>query len=211
MMNKLQDIDFYFITDGNISKKGNKSDVSKAVGAGCRIVQYRVNNKSDQDMLKEGEELKNICKNKAFFLVNNRADIAFAIDSDGVHLGQNDLPIDIARRIVGENKIIGKTVHNTKEAVIAEKRGADYVGLAPIFYTDTKKDTVEPIGLDIIKDVRKTIDIPIVAIGGINRENVKSVILKGADAAVSVSAVISSDDVFKEVRDFIGLIREAKI
>jgi len=210
MLNKLGDIDFYLVTWSSISKKGNISDVENAVDAGCRIIQYREKNKDTKQLITEAKKLKEICKNKAIFIVNDNIEVALEVNADGVHLGQEDIDINTARKKLGKNKIIGQTVHSLEEAENAEKEGANYVGLAPIFETDTKKDTISPIGKETIKEIRDKINIPIVAVGGITKENVKQVISTGADAAVSVSSVISSDDVFREVRRFIGLIREAK-
>ena len=135
----LKYIDFYLVTDSRFSKKGTLSDVKEAVEAGCQIIQYREKNKSTQKMIYEASEIKRICRNNAKFLVNDRIDIALAVDADGVHLGQNDMPIEIARKLLGEDKIIGLTVHNVNEAIEAENKGADYVGLGPIFDTVTKK------------------------------------------------------------------------
>ena len=194
-MNDLSDIDFYLVTYPSVSEKDNLSDVKNAIAAGCN----------------EAKTLKKICKNKAIFLINDRVDVALAVNSDGVHLGKNDIPIETARKILGKNKIIGLTVHNVEEAINAEKDGVDYIGLAPIFKTDTKEDSGTPCGLDMILKVKKSVKIPIVAVGGINKDNVKEVIKKGADSIVAVSAVLESNDVFNEVSQFIRIIKEAKV
>ena len=203
-MKKLNDLDFYLVTYSSVSRKGTFSDVKNAVDAGCKIVQYREKNKSARKMIKEAKKLKQICEGKAIFLVNDRVDVALAVGADGVHIGQNDISVEDARRLTGPDKIVGLTVHNVKEAIQAEKMGADYVGLAPIYNTDTKEDSGIPCGPETIAQVRKNINLPIVAVGGVNKNNVKEVISKGADSVVSVSAVLSSDDVKKEIVDFIG-------
>ena len=195
MLNKLEDIDFYLVTWSSVSKRGNFSDVENAVDAGCRLIQYREKNKDTKELIEEAKKLKEICKNKAIFIINDNLEVALEVDADGVHLGQDDVEIDIARKKLGKNKIIGQTVHSLEEAVNAEKNGVNYIGVAPIFETDTKKDTINPIGKEIIKEIRDKINIPIVAVGGITKENVKQVISYGADAAVSVFQVISSDAV----------------
>jgi len=205
----LKEIDFYLVTDSGLSKQGTFSDVQDAVASGCRIVQYREKNKSTKEMVAEALQIKAICRDEALFLVNDRIDVALAVDADGVHIGQDDMPIDIARAILGADKVIGLTVHNTSEATEAEKSGADYVGLSPIFDTATKSDAGKGIGTERIKDVKNAINIPIVAIGGINKENCKSVIENGADGLVAISAVLCSDDVQRETRDFITIIRKA--
>ncbi len=203
-------LDFYFITDSSLSKNGSINNVKAAVSAGCRIIQYREKNKCTKDMLEEAKKIKEMCKSKAVFLVNDRVDIALAVDADGVHLGKEDMPYAAAREMLGPDKIIGLTVHNASEAAEAQGIGADYVGLSPIFATSTKKDAGKPCGTAMIGKVKAKIKIPIVAIGGINRKNVAEVIKSGADSAAAISAVMNSNDVQKEVSYFIRIIRENK-
>lgn len=206
----LKEIDFYLVTDSGLSKKGTLSDVKKAVEAGCKIIQYREKNKSTKGMIDEASEIRRICSDRAIFLVNDRVDVALAVDADGVHIGQDDMPIETARKLLGPDKIIGLTVHNVDEAVEAEKNGADYVGLGSIFDTSTKKDAGKGIGPARIREVKNAIKVPVVAIGGINKENCRNVVENGADSLVAISAVICSDDVKKETREFINIIREIK-
>jgi len=208
--NRLSDIDCYFITDSRLTKKGTLSDVRNALKAGCRIIQYREKDKGTREMVREAQQLKYLCQERALFLVNDRIDVALAADADGVHLGQDDMPFDIARHLLGLNKIVGLTVHNVGEAKEAERFGADYVGLSPIFPTDTKPDAGAACGIKTIREVRKAISIPIVAVGGINIENVEEVISAGADAAAALSALICQDDVYEATRHFISAIRSYK-
>ena len=209
-MNNLEDVDFYLVTDSDSSKNGIFSDVENALKAGCKIVQYREKNKSTKDMIEEARQLKEICEGKAILLVDDRVDVALAVGADGVHIGQEDIPYETARLLLGMNKIIGLTVHNLEEAIEAEKLGVDYIGLAPIFKTDTKEDAREPIGTKMIETVRKNVSLPIVAVGGINKHNVKDVIDSGADSVVSIYAVLNSDNVYNEVSEFAKIIKEAK-
>ncbi|MDD3318051.1 MAG: thiamine phosphate synthase, partial [Methanosarcina sp.] len=190
--------------------KGTLSDVQEAVESGCRIVQYREKNKSTKEMVFEASEIKRICSDRAIFLVNDRIDVALAVDADGVHIGQDDMPIEKARKLLGEDKIIGLSVRNREEAIQAEKSGADYIGLGPIFDTATKKDAGEGIGPLKIKEVKAAIKLPIVAIGGINKENCESVVQNGADSLVAISAVVCSDDVKREIKYFIDTIQRIK-
>lgn len=206
----LKEIDFYLVTDSELSKKGTLSDVKAAIEAGCKIVQYREKAKSTKAMVCEASEIKEICGDKAIFLVNDRIDVALAVDADGVHIGQDDMPIKIARKLIGPDKLIGLSASSLEEAIEAEKAGADYVGLGPIFDTSTKKDAGKGIGSAKIKEVKAAIKIPIVAIGGINRENCESVIQNGADSLVAISSVVCSDDVKKETEIFIDLINNMK-
>lgn len=206
----LKEIDFYLVTDSGLSKKGTLSDVKEAIEAGCKIVQYREKNRSTKEMIGEAAEIKRICSDKAIFLVNDRIDVALAVDADGVHIGQDDMPIGTARMLLGEDKLIGLTVHNKDEAIEAEKKGADYVGLSPIFDTATKKDAGDGIGSEKIQEIKTAISIPVVAIGGINKENCESVVQNGADSLVAISAVICSDDVKSEIKSFIDIIRKIR-
>ncbi len=206
----LDEIDFYLVTDSDLSKQGTLSDVEKAVAAGCKIVQYREKKKSTKEMVVEAFQIKSICAGKAIFLVNDRIDVALAVDADGVHIGQDDMPINTARQILGKSKIIGLSTHEVEQAIDAEKNGADYIGLGPIFNTSTKKDAGDGIGPHLIKEVKDAINIPVVAIGGINKDNCMPVIEGGVDSLVAISAVVCSDDVEKETKDFIELILESK-
>jgi thiamine-phosphate pyrophosphorylase len=185
-------------------------DVKNAVDAGCRIVQYREKNKNKENMVKEAKQIKKICRNNSLFLINNYVDIALIVNADGVHLGQDDISVLEARKILGKNKIIGLTVHNLKEAIGAKKQGADYIALAPIYKTDTKEDSKSPCGPKMISKIKENVDLPLIAVGGINKNNLKEVIRRGADGVVAVSSVITSDDVFSEIKDYIRIIKEEK-
>jgi thiamine-phosphate pyrophosphorylase len=209
-LKNLDDLDFYLVTYSSISRNGTFLDVKNAVDAGCKIVQYREKHKNAEEMIEEAKQLKELCKDKAVFLINDHVDVALAVDADGVHIGQSDIPVEEARKLLGNNKIVGLTVHNVKEAVEAENQGIDYIGLAPIYQTDTKEDSGVPCGPNMISEIRKNTGLPIVAVGGINKDNVKEVIYKGADSVVAVSAVLDTDDVDSEVYNFIRIIKEAK-
>jgi thiamine-phosphate pyrophosphorylase len=198
----LKSFDFYYITNGgNILK-----DAEAAIEAGASIVQYREKHKSTREMMDEAARLKRLCSGRAELVVNDRMDIALAIGADGIHLGQKDMPISLARSHF--KGIIGVSVHDDKEAIEAEKAGAGYVGLGPIFATFTKKDAESPVGLDMIRKTRKSIRIPIVAIGGITLTNAREVILAGAVSVASISAL--QPDVKANVQEFRRLINEAK-
>jgi thiamine-phosphate pyrophosphorylase len=207
---KLAAADFYLVTDSRLTKHGVASDVALAVGAGCAVVQYREKDAPTRRMVEEARIIHDICRNRALFLVNDRVDVALASDADGVHLGQDDMSYGDARRLLGPNAIIGLTVHDEREAEETSRLGADYVGLSPIFPTGTKADAGEACGVGMIERVRARIAIPIVVIGGITKANVAETILAGADAAVAISAVVTSDDTTREVREFREIIRRAK-
>ncbi len=201
-------IDFYFVTDSGLTRNSVIDDVRAAVKAGVKIVQYREKSKSTKEMVEEASRIKEICRNKAIFLVNDRIDVALAVDADGVHLGQDDMPYRTARKILGD-RIIGLTVHDIQEAAESEKLGADYVGASPIFTTKTKLDAGKAAGLRLLRGIKKHTNLPVVAIGGIDLENAGSVIRAGADSAVAISAVVTKD-VEVECRKFIRKIQESK-
>jgi len=207
---KLKDIDFYFVTDSSLTRKNVIDDVKSALRAGVKIIQYREKEKSTREMFLEAARIGELCRGKAIFLVNDRVDIAIAADADGVHLGQDDMPYEQARQLLGKDRIIGITAHNVKEAAAAEKQGADYLGASPIFETKTKKDAGRQAGLQLLRNLRKTVRIPVVAIGGITLENVVYVMEAGADSAAAISAVLTKDNVTGECRKFVGIISEFK-
>jgi len=192
---------FYFITDAGLSRRGNISDVRNALAAKIEVVQYREKKLYTKEMHEEALALKNLCRNITF-LVNDRVDIALAVNADGVHLGQGDLPYQLARKLLGKKRIIGLTVHNIREAEEAQKLGADYVGVSPVFSTRTKKDAGRASGVALIKKIRKRIPLPIVAIGGINLSNAPEVIHAGADCLCAISAVVTKPDVKSEIEKF---------
>ncbi|MCK9615414.1 MAG: thiamine phosphate synthase [Candidatus Omnitrophica bacterium] len=192
---------YYFITGSFLSRLGNVSDVKNALKAGVKIVQYREKNAATYEMYIEALKLRKICKD-IIFLINDRVDIALASGADGVHLGQSDLPYRMARKLLGKKKIIGVTVHSLKEAKVAQAKGADYVGIAPIFPTSTKPDARNPVGIELIQEIKKHINLPIVAIGGINLSNAKEVIASGANCVCAISAVVASKNVKRQINKF---------
>jgi thiamine-phosphate pyrophosphorylase len=169
-------------------------------------VQYRNKYASAEEMYEEALQLRKLCKNVTF-LVDDRIDIALAVGADGVHLGQDDLPYGIARRLLGKKKIIGLTVHNLSEARKAQGLGADYISVSPIFKTATKKDAGIPVGLHLIEKIKRQIKIPVIAIGGINLSNAQDVIRSGADGLCAISAVVTKNDVKREIEKFQELFK----
>lgn len=206
MKPKLNEIDLYFITESKLTKRTIFEDVKSAIKAGVKIIQYREKEKSTREMVGEAAKIKELCKNKAIFLINERVDIALAVKADGIHLGQDDIPYEIARSLLG-GKIIGLTVHNVEEAIQAKKLGADYISLSPIFETKTKLDAGPAVGIKLIEDIKKSVNIPFVAIGGINLENIDDVIKAGATSVAAISAIVTKEDVESECRKFINKLK----
>jgi len=198
MKELLREFDYYLVTDSGLSRHGTLQDVREALRAGCRIVQYREKKADTRPMIEEAAAIRDLCTGRAIFLVNDRVDVALAVDADGVHIGQEDMPFDSARRILGPDKIIGLTVHDVAESVVAMRIGADYIGVSPIFATGTKKDAGKACGTAMITAIRERVTLPITAIGGINRENIAEVVRAGANAVCAISAVVCAEDVYAE-------------
>jgi thiamine-phosphate pyrophosphorylase len=192
---------YYFITDSKLSRAGNFNDVMQAAACKVEVVQYRNKNAETREMYEEALRLREICRDLTF-LINDRIDIALAVGADGVHLGQSDMPCTTARKLLGQEKVIGVTVHNLKEAVEAERLGADYLGVSPIFQTATKSDAGKPAGIALIEEIRRKVDIPLIAIGGINHSNAPAVIRAGADGLCAISCVVASDDATAQIKRF---------
>ncbi|MFH1514456.1 MAG: thiamine phosphate synthase [bacterium] len=192
---------YYFVTDQRISKAGNISDVKNAVAADCTVIQYRNKHAEIIDFYNEALKCKEICKGR-MFLVNDRIDIALAVDADGVHIGQKDMPYDVTRKLIGLGKVIGVTVHNVQEAIEAEKMGANYLGVSPIYTTTTKDDAGAPSGPKLIREIKKVTTIPVVTIGGITLKNAPEVVASGADMVCAISAVVCADNVRWEIEKF---------
>jgi thiamine-phosphate pyrophosphorylase len=192
---------YYFITDAGLSRAGNQNDVMEAVAAGAQVIQYRAKDLHARDMFTEAKQLRSLCRD-ARFIVNDRVDIALAVKADGVHLGQEDLPLAVARELLGPSAIIGVTVHNLAEAQAAAEGGADYLGVSPVFMTQTKRDAGAPAGLRLIAEIKATVSLPLVAIGGINLQNTPEVIRAGADSVCAISAVVTQPSVHAAIRAF---------
>ncbi|HOQ13207.1 MAG TPA: thiamine phosphate synthase [Spirochaetota bacterium] len=193
---------YYFITDSSLSTKGNFSDVCNAIKAEVSFVQFREKKGATRNLYNDALLLREQCKGTTKFIVNDRIDIAMAVDADGVHIGQDDMPLSVAREILGKDKIIGVTVHNLIEATEAVMGGADYLGVAPIFATSTKEDSGKPCGVELIGEIKSKFAIPVAAIGGINLDNALDVINAGADMICAISAVVTKEDVYSEIQKF---------
>ncbi len=183
------------MTDRSLARGRSLVDVVRdAVAGGVTCVQLREKDCSTRDFLHEALLLKDILKPVGVpLIINDRVDIALAAGADGVHLGQSDMPIRYARRLGPPEWIIGVSAGSVQEAVKAEEEGADYIGASPVFNTPTKTDTVQPLGLEGLRQMRGAVSVPLVAIGGINTGNLKEVIMAGADGVAVVSAIIATD------------------
>lgn len=179
----------------------------KILAGGCRLVQLRAKNASTAGLLKTAREMKRECdRYGATFIVNDRVDIAAAVGANGVHIGQDDLPLKEARKILGNEKIVGVSTHDLGEALRAESGGADYVGFGPIFSTDTKEDAQDPKCVYLLERIGKRISVPVVAIGGIKRKNIGEVFEAGADAAALISEICGAEDVTRTTSLLVGMV-----
>lgn len=187
-----------YVITGHAFLKGRQLEdvIRAAIQGGADTIQLREKDYTGRDLLAAGHLLRRLTRELgARLIVNDRIDVARAVDADGVHLGQGDLPIEIARDILGPGKYVGISTHNVAEAVAAEQAGADYIGLGPMRPTQTKLDTEPVVGPTGVKAVRDAVRLPIVAIGGIGLDDVAEIIRNGANAVAVVSAVIGADDV----------------
>ncbi len=182
----------YVITDGRFVDE--IEGTRRALEGGATTIQLRMKNAPTRRMLEVGKELRRLTDEyDTLFIVNDRIDVALATGADGVHLGQEDMPIEIAREIVG-NMIIGISASNLKEAKEAERKGADYIGAGSVFPTSTKEDA-KYLGLNGLKEIVENVDIPIVAIGGINHDNVEKVLEIGVQGIAVISAIMGAPDI----------------
>ncbi|NPA51306.1 MAG: thiamine phosphate synthase [Aquificae bacterium] len=183
------DLSLYAITDEHLLKKDIEKAVEQAIKGGATVVQYRAKNKETKDMYEEALKIKKICDRYSIpFIINDRIDIALAVDATGVHIGQEDIPVEVARRLLGTNKIIGLSTKNLKQVKEANKLPVDYIGFGSIFSTKTKED-VKIAGLEALKKALTLSIQPVVAIGGINHQNIDKVLQTGCKNIAVVSAI----------------------
>ena len=204
--------DLYVITDETLSKGLSHAQIAeRAIAGGADAIQLRDKKRSPRALLEVAQVIREITKEAGVaFLVNDSVEVALASGADGVHIGQGDLPLEAARRISPAGFIIGASAGCVHEAVLAEREGADYVALGPIFATASKTDIGPLCGLDMLRETRKAVSIPLVAIGGIGTHNVAEVIAAGADGVAVISAVSGQVDVAKAAQELKAIVTRAK-
>lgn len=207
------DWSLYLVTDSLfLGDRPLAEVVREAVAGGATVVQYREKRASTRRMVVEAQELVAICRPRNVpFLINDRLDVALAVGADGVHLGQDDMPLPLARKILGPEKILGITVHNESELEAAEAQGADYLSLAPVFATSTKPDHQPPMGLQGLRKLAAKAHLPTVAIGGITRENAADVVRCGVDGICVVSAILAASDPRKAAGELVERVQTARV
>ena len=195
---KLGNVDYslYLVTDRGLSRgRSTREIVTDAVYGGVTVVQLREKDCSTREFIEQALAIKKFLKDQSVpLIINDRVDVAQAVKADGVHLGQTDMPLGMAKKLLGDSMIIGISAESLQDAIEAEKGGADYLGVSPIYATPTKTDTAPPLGLDGLREIRKAVRLPLVGIGGLNRDNAAEVIRSGADGVAVVSAIVAADD-----------------
>ena len=199
------DYSIYLVTDeAGLHGRPLLKCVEEALAAGVTLVQYRAKAADGGVLYTEACRLKELCdKYSVPLIINDRLDIALAVGAAGVHLGQDDLPCAVARRLLGEDFIIGVSAHNPAEAVQAVSEGADYLGCGAVFGTATKHD-VAKLGLENLRAIRKAVAVPMVGIGGITADNYAEVLATGADGAAIVSGILAQDDIGAVVKKLVA-------
>lgn len=195
----------YPITDTRISGLSHAAQVEKLIAGGAQLIQLRDKNLAPKDFFEEAVRAIKIAREeKVKIIINDRVDLALAAKADGVHLGQTDLPPAAARKILGEKAIIGYSTHNIAQATEAVKFQLDYIAAGPIFSTTTKENPETVLGLDNLQQIRTIVGaFPLVAIGGINKENARLCLEAGADSLAVISALLKNPQIIAEkTREF---------
>ena len=202
----------YVIIDTQMLKGRSHLEVTgQAIRGGAKMIQLRDKTQSKKQVLTIAEQLKTLCSEyNVLFIINDYLDIAIAVDADGLHLGQDDLPVNVARRQLPLGKIIGCSTTTIEQAVQAQYEGADYIAVGAIYPTSSKTSTMTParvVGLDTLRKVRQAVNLPLVAIGGITSDNAHEVLATGADAVAVISAVLGAESPETAARQIVASIK----
>ena len=203
------DYTLYLCTDrGLMSTNTLEEAVEQAIQGGCTLIQLREKDCTSKEFYETAVRIKAITtKYNVPLIINDRVDIALAVDAEGVHVGQKDLPANVVRKIMGEDKIIGVSAATLEEAKKAVADGADYLGVGAMYATGTKKDT-RPVTMEQLKDIRANVDIPIVVIGGINHKTAPNFNHTGVDGLAVVSAIIAAPDIKQAAKELRNIFQK---
>ena len=204
------DFDLYLVTDRRETRgRDLLAVVEQALDGGVRAIQLREKDLGGKELFSLAGKIKALCaRYSARLFINDRVDVALAVDADGVQLGSGSMPIDTARRLVGEKKLIGASTHSMKEALAAETDGADFILFGPIYFTPSKAAYGNPLGLERLQEAVEKISVPVYAIGGIKPENVPAVKKTGARGAALISAVMGAGEPTAASREILRLLKE---
>lgn len=202
----------YCLTDAQHSQgRDHLTVVKQMLSAGVHIIQYREKQQSQKVMYQDCLAIREMTRAAgAAFFVNDDIALAIAVNADGVHVGQDDLPVPVVRQLVGESMIIGLSTHSPEQAQAAVQSGADYIGVGPVFSTMTKQDVGQPVGLAYVRYAAQRIPLTTVAIGGINAANVSDVIRAGADCAAMISDIVAAPDIRAKAEQLQAIIQAAR-
>ncbi len=206
------DLSLYLVTDEPLAgKRPLEQLVRAAIEGGVSAVQIREKTASTRSFVERAEALREITARAGIALiVNDRIDVALAVDADGVHVGQHDMPVRVARSLLGPQRILGVTASDVEQARLAERDGADYIGCSAVFPTPTKEDTGTPLGLDGLGKLVRGTNLPVVAIGGIKPENAERVMDRGVAGVAVVSAIVAAADPRAAAAELAEIVRRAK-
>jgi thiamine-phosphate pyrophosphorylase len=198
--------DLYLILDPSVSPENPLSEaLTQSARAGVKIFQYRNKSASMKEAYAEALPLRKLAAELGvLFIVNDRCDLALAVDADGVHVGQGDLPLELARKVMGPDKLIGISTHNPDQVLAANAGKPDYLGFGPIFKPGSKQDHDPVVGIEGLRAIRALTSLPVFAIGGITVENVGDVMKAGANGVAVISAILKAPDITQAVSDFLA-------
>lgn len=199
----------YAVTDRSWTKEQTIfQQVEETLKGGTTFLQLREKNLSDEEFKSEAEEIKKICAEyKVPFVINDNVELAKEIDADGVHVGQDDMNASNVRQIIGNDKILGVSVQTVEQAILAEKQGADYLGVGAVFSTSTKSDAVE-VPYEMLQKICSAVKIPVVAIGGINKSNIKNLAKSGICGIAVISAIFAEKNILEATKELKNIVKK---
>ncbi len=205
------DYTLYLVTDrGILGDRDLFTAVEEALKGGVTMLQLREKTASSRDFYQLAVRMKELAAAyQVPLIIDDRLDIALAADAGGLHVGQDDLPVAVARRILGPGKILGYSVSTVEEAIYGEQNGADYLGAGPVYATGSKADAGSPIGIDGLRQIKQSVAIPVVGIGGVGEANILDVKRTGVDGASVISAIMGSRDLKRAAGALIAAWRQS--
>jgi thiamine-phosphate pyrophosphorylase len=206
------DFNLYLITDRKQVRRSSLAEaIEAALKGGIKAVQLREKDLSGRELYETALELRSLTAlYGAKLFINDRTDIALAVDADGVHLGGGSMPVHAARRVLGGDKLIGVSCHDRAGALSAEENGADFITFGPVYHTPSKAPYGDPVGIAALKETAGLLRIPVFALGGVKKENVPEAIASGAHGIALISAVIAAEDPGREAEELLSIVSSAR-